>query len=450
MIGGGTTSDNAAALPNVRGFVLLFRSLRLVLGPAVSLSLFSRAVIVERWHRLPASTISAIHRLCDGHVDMRVLKYFINACVDRIRTALDAVAEGASESKSGGGMDSRASPNVLVRRLSMFSDAGSLASSTIAAMPIGEGSSLFVRLRAYIDMLASLCVASVTHNPEAALDVPFVWHVNNHRPCQFMPQQYRLASWLSSWFAPHMLNASVSHKQVIPAPGFNVHSPQLLAYFSDQAMASHHVATGTVGFLAPRFSRVVPWDAFLCAQAALGRELPWGELESDPAFPASFDILVRLLRVHPQPLKLLCVVAPSRLFELINTVETSSAETGSDVAEVLHKLGDHVLDRDTLAITDERVHTDDERAGAEAGQDTTRVSEADMRKGGGGGGMSQFAVQSALNHHVSVLKWCLLQTSWGTSRFVFTGDDLRRLIDLKIPLAVAPSQVRWPCVAGAL
>ena len=260
-------------------------------------------------------------------------------------------------------------------------------------------------------------------------------HVRWHRPCQFMSQQYRLASWLSSWFSAEMAEAGFMHKQAVPPLGFNVQSPHPLAYFSERVMTSQHVAPGTVGFLAPRFSRVVPWDAFLCAQAALGRELPWSSLESDPTFPASFDLLLRLLRVHPQPLKLLSVVAPSRLFELINTVEMSASDTSSAVAQVLQLLGDHVLDADTMTLTRLRgqISLSDSPTDAAASATLSKDPLAGHHHGAG-------SCLSALSHHLAVLKWCLLQTAWGATRFTFTGDDLRRLIELKIPLAVAPSQ----------
>lgn len=266
-----------------------------------------------------------------------------------------------------------------------------------------------------------------------------------------MPQRFRIASWLSSWFGRHLIACNVSHRDCVPpVVGFNAHSPFVLAYFSDHAMKRHLVASGTPGFLSPRFSHVVPWDAFLCSQAALGRELPWFELDVDATFPASFDLFVKLLRVHPQPLKLLTVVAPARLFELINTVETSSAEEDSPAAEVLRLLGEHVLDQDVLALTDLRnlARAPTNNAGAQTPSVTPPSFSKDgsplSRAAGASGtndGRVVFTRQSALRYHVAVLKWCLLQTPWGATRFIFSGEDLRRLIQLKIPLAVAPSQV---------
>jgi len=163
LLGSETTSDAAGSLPNVRGFVLLFRALRLVMGRTLSLSMFPRGVVLEHWHRLPASTLHAMHRVCDGHVDMRVLRYFVHACIDRLRTALNSDSSGVGESKTSASVVIQAPPATMVPMESV--DGGN-----------ADGSSLFVRLRGFIDMLATVCVTSVLQSPEAAMDIPFAWY----------------------------------------------------------------------------------------------------------------------------------------------------------------------------------------------------------------------------------------------------------------------------------
>ena len=166
VMGHGTSSDEAASHPNVRAFILLLRALRLVLGSAVSLSMFPPKVVASAWNDVPTASLAAMHRLCDGHVDMRVLRYFVSACIDRVRAHMDT--ESAEESKSS---PACASP----RRVSVVSGGASVMSNTTAST-VAEGTAVLARLRNYVDMLATLCVKYVTQRPEGAFDVPFAWY----------------------------------------------------------------------------------------------------------------------------------------------------------------------------------------------------------------------------------------------------------------------------------
>lgn len=463
-----TPRGRSAVLPQLSArerasFLTFFRTLRLLLGGAASLALFDGQAVAGGWQSTPPATVSAIHRALDGMVSLSVLERAVAVAArevlltEQLEEGMDDIAgaefKAADELEPPRTLRGRTRSDISItggrgRGIGAQPELMRRLSSSAAA----EGN---VTLDVYLCTLVSLCVQSVRLNDNPTLDLSFEAFVRSHGACQFIPQQFRITAWVQCSLRGALQAAGLAEVPLMPPVGFNAHSRHLLTYFSEPLREQHNAPPGAMGYIATSHNHVVPWNSFLLTQAALQQELPWGDIARDHMFPSSFEVLVKLLRVYPQPLKLMCCVSPARLFELVNTVETSQG--AGIVADVMSLLSDAIQDRRTMALTSgdggggSGTGGKDKHGDARAGGGSTPSDpfnklngtlsgagevDADGSERDGQGLLSR----SALGHHVSVLKWCLLQTPWGAGRFNFVGDDLRRLIELKIPLSVAPSQ----------
>lgn len=221
----------ARGVANIAPFLLAFRALRLAFSSVVTPSSLPHAAFRDdKWqHEGGRKAIAAsIHAALDSVVDRDILFAFV-----------EAVMHGVAAEING----TKPPP--------------------VDASALGQNGCLLAELPA-------LCVAAVAAGGPMHQDLPFETFVEQHRLCQFMPQQYRIATWAHAVFGDILLERDVPDSFFVPPEGLNLHSPHLLMYFS-RHVAAHMRKRSAVreGFVCGVRVSVMTPDEMHLSQAVL-------------------------------------------------------------------------------------------------------------------------------------------------------------------------------------
>lgn len=182
--------------------------------------------------------------------------------------------------------------------------------------------------------LAGLLVRHVQNGE--SLDVTFEQFAESVPLMQFLPQRIRVGVWIK-WL---LARGSTTDEclSMIPEMCFDVQCENALLCF---IMASR-AKLGGVSYLASKPGKV-PLDDFLVIQAMAGAELPWRDLHRNPRFPSSHELLFTLLHAHPEPLKILCCLAPRVVYEVLWRGLQSPLALARKGGHVRYKLVQNIL-----------------------------------------------------------------------------------------------------------
>ena len=182
--------------------------------------------------------------------------------------------------------------------------------------------------------LAGLLVRHVQNGK--SLDVTFEQFAESVPLMQFLPQRIRIGVWIK-WL---LARGSTTDEclSMIPEMCFDVQCENALLCFITASRAK----LGGVSYLASKPGKV-PLDDFLVIQAMAGAELPWRDLHRNPRFPSSHELLFTLLHAHPEPLKILCCLAPRVVYEVLWRGLKSPLALARKGGRVRYKLVQNIL-----------------------------------------------------------------------------------------------------------
>lgn len=125
--------------------------------------------------------------------------------------------------------------------------------------------------RSLLPKFPELCVAAAFGNVDCYKDVPFDQWSKFHRLCQFMSQQYRLATWMEYTFSPYIEGVGLTPDSLVPRDGLDLHSPHALTYFSQGLNASVVGRANTIqqGFICSMRINVLTRDEMTLNQAVM-------------------------------------------------------------------------------------------------------------------------------------------------------------------------------------
>jgi hypothetical protein len=220
--------------------------------------------------------------------------------------------------------------------------------------------------------------------------------------CQFLAQKERIEAWIQSVLCQHnTLRSSITgyFTDRKKGEGRNIHSLHLLSFMRNP----HKDAKEIQEIKEPSYSYMkrdisVSEEQLLLQQCMQGNELDWASLSKKwNIFPYSLEFLMNLLRVYPQPLKLLMMISHTSLY---NIFETATMDRFGDV---LLKLEGLLKDEVFNAFGNMVKHIDKE---------------------------------PSIFSYIAVLKWSLLSNGNTKERLPFDGRDMQVIIDSHIPITI--------------
>lgn len=180
------------------------------------------------------------------------------------------------------------------------------------------------------EIICELCFKFIEKN-EMKNDIPFERFVQQYQLCQWLPQFLRIEAWIRTvLLSPKdVLNSSkelLVKKFLDGKKGTSCHSNNLLIFLSEGNERAS-LEDESPSYLHQDLDYSLNYRDLVLQQCVQGRELNWGDLSQRwKNFPFSLDFLMNLIRVYPQPLKILTLISTTNLFRILENTKKERFE----------------------------------------------------------------------------------------------------------------------------